>query len=61
MAPSLFLSVALFLIVVVQERVKLLKANLKKSDEELKELAAVTGHCRLAHLCARSCWRAQRL
>jgi hypothetical protein len=30
----------------VQERVKLLKANLKKSDEELQELAAVICHCR---------------
>jgi hypothetical protein len=29
-----------------QERVKLLKANLKKSDEELQELAAVICHCR---------------
>jgi hypothetical protein len=38
----------LFLTDADQERVKLLKANLKKSDEELKELAAVTGHCRSA-------------
>ncbi len=45
---------SLFLTVAAQERVKLLKANLKKSDEELKELAAVTGHCRLAHP-ARGC------
>ncbi len=31
-----------------QERVKLLKTNLKKSDEELQELAAVICHCRFA-------------
>ena len=29
-----------------QERVKLLKTNLKKSDEELQEHAAVICHCR---------------
>ena len=34
-----------------QERVKLLKANLKKSDEELQELAAVICHCRSDACC----------
>jgi hypothetical protein len=29
-----------------QERVKLLKTNLKKSDEELQEHAAIICHCR---------------
>ena len=31
-----------------QERVKVLKTNLKKSDEELQEHAAVICHCRWA-------------